>query len=208
MSFIVPRCHVINLLLLSWFLSTFLHSSEVYHYYAPVRYSRSYHCYASMLQHAFIDKEEDGTYDLRSPGKDHNYPPQRLSYYRITCPGHQIMFSVMYKFHLQDKMRISNNQKKCVDYVKITDLSDTSKTEEFCGMQTLYHALSTEIYTDDVLVTFRSSNQNNHYPGFALHAKCYKSSQIMGNCLKVDNSEYAAEQTIDKWTRKVREVAS
>ena len=37
---------------------------------------------------------------------------------------------------------------------------------------------------------------------------CNNSTQIMGNCLEVENSEYAAEQTIDKWTRKVREEAS
>ena len=117
------------------------------------------------------------------------------------------MFSVMYKFQLKDKIAISHNQTKCVDYFKLTDLSNPSTNEEFCGMQTLHHTLSTEIYTEDVLVIFRTSRYNN-YPGFALHANCYNSSQIMGNCLKVENSEYAAEQTIDKWTRKVREEAS
>ena len=55
------------------------------------------------------------------------------------------MFSVMYKFHLQDKIAISHNQTKCVDYVKITDLSNPSINEKFCGMQTLHHTLSTEI---------------------------------------------------------------
>ena len=164
MSFIVPRCHLHTLSNCYCYLGfcPFLHSSEVYHYYAPVRYvwySRSYHCYAIKLQlpistllQTFTD-EQDGTYDLRSPGTNDNYPPQRLSYYRITCPG-QIVFSVMYKFHLQDKIAISHNQTKCVDYVKITDLSNPSINEKFCGMQTLHHTLSTEIYTDDVLVTF------------------------------------------------------
>ena len=143
----------------------------------------------------------DPFYTLQSPGSNNNYPPQRLSYYRITCPG-LIQFSVQ-EFYLQDKIRISYNQKKCVDYVKITDLSDSSITREFCGML----APITESYTDDVLVTFRTSKYNN-YPGFTIYAYCNNSTQIMGNCLEVENSEYAAGQTIDKWTRKVREEAS
>lgn len=115
----------------------------------------------------------------------------------------------MEKFSLQNKIRISYNQKKCVDYVKISDMNNINMHEEFCGTYEHGSRLGTNIYSSNVLVTFRSSSYNNNYPGFEIRANCSSTGQVMENCLKVENSEYAAvRQTVDKWTRKVREEAS
>ena len=114
----------------------------------------------------------------------------------------------MEKFSLQNKIRISYNQKKCVDYVKISDMNNMNIHEEFCGTYEHGSRLGTNIYGSNVLVTFRSSSYNNNYPGFEIRANCSSTGQVMENCLKVENSEYAAvRQTVDKWTRKVREEA-
>ena len=128
------------------------------------------------------------SWNFLSPG-NYFYPSRRLSYYHVSCPN-QIQFTVTYEFELQGKVRISYNEKKCVDYVKITDMSNGSISEEFCGTQNTFQHLTNETYTHDALVTFRSSRYNN-YAGFAISATCVNtsSSQIMEECLKVDNSE-------------------
>ena len=187
----------------------FLHSSKVYHYSTIVlRYLHSYRCYAHKLpdQQGTLDDEEDGTkFNLHSPGTDYHYPSERLSYYHIKCKdGFEMEFFVHDRFSLQDKVRTSYNQKKCVDYVNITDLNNPNKNEEFCGTASPRSRLGTNIYSNDVLVTFRSSKYNNNYQGFLIQAKCMEGSRSMENCLKVEeveNSEYAAGLTVEKWTK-------
>ena len=193
----------------------FLHSSKVFHYSTIVlRYFHSYRCYAHKLpdQQGTLDSEMDGNHNvfyLKSPGTDSHYPSKRLSYYHIKCNDgsrFEIKFFHLNRFSLQDKVRTSYNQRKCVDYVKITDLNNPNKNEEFCGTLKAHSGsrLGTNTYSNNVLVTFRSSKYNNNYKGFWIQARCLERSHSMENCLKVEeveNSEYAAGQTVDKWTK-------
>ena len=133
-----------------------------------------------------------------SPGYDSSssssYPSRRLSYYHIKCDqGHRIQFDV-HSFVLQDRIRVSYNERKCVDYVKILDLNDRKNHEEFCGTHEPKKKLSNNTYSNNVLVTFRSSQYNN-YKGFFLRATCIRQNlNSMENCLKVEEVEYATDK--------------
>ena len=148
----------------------------IYHYSTIILFNHwrrpyQYRCYPVLLEQktitADVHENDDNQYTICSPGYTSDfsyYPPRRLSMYHIKCNGTVRIANV--KSHLQPKVRVSSSRKACVDYINITD---TEKCRIYCGLDTSF---TNDDFKDNVLITFRSSQYNNHYKGFRFTAMC------------------------------------
>ena len=187
----------------------FLHSSKVYHYstivLAVFTFLSLLCSQAARPTRNFGQMKMDGNHNvfyLKSPGTDSHYPSKRLSYYHIKCNDgsrFEIKFFHLNRFSLQDKVRTSYNQRKCVDYVKITDLNNPNKNEEFCGTLKAHSGsrLGTNTYSNNVLVTFRSSKYNNNYQRVLDPSKMLGKISFNGELLE---SRRSREFRVCSWT--------
>ena len=151
----------------------FLHSKAL-HYRASVwpwySYWQCFMCIATKLPNsAGSMNHEDMSYNIRSLGhiEGNNYPSQLLSFYHIKCPNNRKVQILIREIRLQEHVRVYNNTKACVDYVKIMD---DSTTREYCGNAD-HSEYDTHLYESQVLITFRSSKYNS-YQGFHIDAHC------------------------------------
>ena len=115
-------------------------------------------------------RPDDNDYSVCSPGympQFNYYPPRRLSIYHIECNGIVEILGDPPEFRLQSKVRVSYNERICVDYINITE--SNGKYNVYCGNNTTF---ANKRYEGNLLITFRSSQYNNNYKGFQFNVQC------------------------------------
>ena len=153
-----------------------------YHYSTIILFNHwmrpyKYRCYPVFLKPENLKLSEPGAnvsaFRVRSPGFDSTfnyYPSRRLSMYHIKCDGAvKICNNSQLEFRLQSKVRVSYNERRCVDYINITEINSPRKHYIYCGSNNTF---VNEKFNGSVLITFRSSQYNNNYKGFSFRVQC------------------------------------
>ena len=177
------------MIILTCLIILFLYCRNAYHYITTIVRKQRYQYECIPVR---LPNDQELTYEgnityLHSPGyPTFNYPPRRLSYYHVKC-NNNVQFIIV-RFQLQPPIRVYRQGKICVDYVSVTGRvlkSDRKSSKERCGHLEPSDVLF-DIYSGNVLVTFRSSRFNN-YRGFRIAAVCIDASeQDQPGCLQLD----------------------
>ena len=158
--------------------------------------SRQFECVSNQLgfdRNLLNDLQNSFTlYYIETPNFVHKngmYPSKSLSYYRIQCPFETSIYGL--NLLLQEPitvLRDGANIPFCIDYVNIT--SSNGRQYFACGHHHFVNgAKHLDTFGNDVLVTFRSSAQNNDR-GFRLAAICVNVvEQAQLGCLERDVSK-------------------
>ena len=114
-------------------------------------------------------------------GVSDSYPNNRLFVYSITCPLGSVPVVDELMVSLQEPIPYENDN-YCVDYVKIDPPIDDHPSH-YCGTLDYTEGKYVLNDTNEVEVRFRTSENDNNYPGFFMRLHCHDQTQAQENKL-------------------------